>query len=124
MRIRFGRDLDGEHGTLRVDELDAKTTGPLGLLGILETQLGLPHGTFRPSNASWRIGNASSDATIPIVFITRHLRSMIWKRPGRFWTGGTNGTFTDGGRVSQESPANVWQTCRRWRLEAARVSPV
>ena len=43
MRIRFGRDLDGEHGTLRVDELDAKTTGPLGLLGILETQLGLPH---------------------------------------------------------------------------------
>lgn len=43
MRIRFGRDLDGEQGTLRVDELDAKTTGPLGLLGILETQLGLPH---------------------------------------------------------------------------------
>ena len=43
MRIRFGLDLDGEHGTHRVNELDAKTTGPLGLLGILETQLGLPH---------------------------------------------------------------------------------
>ncbi|NCC04891.1 MAG: PD-(D/E)XK nuclease family protein [Proteobacteria bacterium] len=43
MRIRFGLDLDGEHGTLRADELDAKITGPLGLLGILETQLGQPH---------------------------------------------------------------------------------
>jgi len=43
MRIRFGRDLDGEYGTLRANDLDAVTTGPLGLLGILETQLGLPH---------------------------------------------------------------------------------
>lgn len=43
MRIRLGRNLDGEHGTLRTNELDAVTTGPLGLLGILETQLGLPH---------------------------------------------------------------------------------
>ena len=43
MRIRLGRNLDGEHRTLRTNDLDAVTTGPLGLLGILETQLGLPY---------------------------------------------------------------------------------
>lgn len=43
MRIRFGRNLDGEQGSFRTNNLDFKTVGPLGLLDILETQLGLPH---------------------------------------------------------------------------------
>jgi len=40
MRIRFGRDLDGEYGMHRADKLDAKTTGPLGLLGIIALAAG------------------------------------------------------------------------------------
>lgn len=41
MRIRLGLDLDGQHGELPRNELDALTTGPLGMLNVLETQLGL-----------------------------------------------------------------------------------
>jgi hypothetical protein len=41
MKIRFGRHLDGEHGWQPANQLNVTTTGPLGLLNLLETQLGL-----------------------------------------------------------------------------------
>lgn len=41
MKIRLGWDLDGQHGELPENQLDALTTGPLGMLNVLETQLGL-----------------------------------------------------------------------------------
>ncbi len=40
-RVRFGLDLDGERGWHVRDALGASTVGPLGLLTLLETQLGL-----------------------------------------------------------------------------------
>jgi hypothetical protein len=40
-RIRLGLDLDGERGWHARDALGDSTVGPLGFLGILETQLGL-----------------------------------------------------------------------------------
>lgn len=40
-RIRFGLDLDGERGWHTRDALGESTVGPLGLLTLLETQLGL-----------------------------------------------------------------------------------
>jgi hypothetical protein len=39
-RIRFGLTLDGERGWHPRDALGESTVGPLGLLSILETQLG------------------------------------------------------------------------------------
>lgn len=41
MKIRFGLALDGQHGWRREGGLGCKTVGPLGLLNILETHLGL-----------------------------------------------------------------------------------
>lgn len=41
MHIRLGLQLDGQRGDLVHSELDALTTGPLGFLNIIETQLGL-----------------------------------------------------------------------------------
>lgn len=41
MQLRVGLHLDGQRGDAAVPELDAQTTGPLGLLNVLETQLGL-----------------------------------------------------------------------------------
>ncbi|MCF8167583.1 MAG: PD-(D/E)XK nuclease family protein [Rhodoferax sp.] len=41
MKIRLGRELDGQHGEAPGNQLDALTTGPLGMLNLLETQLGL-----------------------------------------------------------------------------------
>lgn len=41
MKIRLGRHLDGEHGWLPANQLNVTTTGPLGLLNLLETHLGL-----------------------------------------------------------------------------------
>lgn len=43
MRIRLGCHLDGQHGEVVASQLDEITTGPLGMLNILETQLGLLH---------------------------------------------------------------------------------
>ncbi len=41
MHLQVGLLLDGQRGHAHVNELDALTTGPLGLLNVLETQLGL-----------------------------------------------------------------------------------
>ena len=41
MNIRLGLYLDGQHGTTFKAQLDSLTTGPLGMLNVLETQLGL-----------------------------------------------------------------------------------
>ena len=41
MHLQVGLLLDGQRGQAHVNELDALTTGPLGLLNILETQTGL-----------------------------------------------------------------------------------
>jgi hypothetical protein len=41
MKLRFGLHLDGQHGRLPAHRLGDADVGPLGLLGILETQLGL-----------------------------------------------------------------------------------
>lgn len=41
MKIRLGLHLDGEHGWQPANQLNVTTTGPLGLLNLLETQLGL-----------------------------------------------------------------------------------
>jgi len=41
MKIRLGLDLDGQHGEALSNQLDSLTTGPLGMLNVLETQLGL-----------------------------------------------------------------------------------
>ncbi|MBW7940481.1 MAG: PD-(D/E)XK nuclease family protein, partial [Candidatus Omnitrophica bacterium] len=43
MHLQVGLHLDGQRGQAHVNELDALTTGPLGLLNILETQTGLLH---------------------------------------------------------------------------------
>ncbi len=40
MKIRFGLHLDGERGWRAADRLGEAVLGPLGLLGMLETQLG------------------------------------------------------------------------------------
>lgn len=48
-RIRFGLTLDGERGWHPRDALGESTVGPLGLLSILETQLGLSR--LAPSHA-------------------------------------------------------------------------
>jgi hypothetical protein len=48
-RIRFGLTLDGERGWHPRDALGESTVGPLGLLSILETQLGLSRSA--PSHA-------------------------------------------------------------------------
>lgn len=41
MHLQVGLLLDGQRGQAIASELDALTTGPLGLLNVLETQLGL-----------------------------------------------------------------------------------
>ena len=41
MHLQVGMLLDGQRGHANVNELDTLTTGPLGLLNVLETQLGL-----------------------------------------------------------------------------------
>ena len=41
MRVRLGLYQDGQYGTKFRAELDSLTTGPLGMLNVLETQLGL-----------------------------------------------------------------------------------
>ncbi len=41
MHLQVGLLLDGQRGYTHVNELDALTTGPLGLLNVLETQTGL-----------------------------------------------------------------------------------
>jgi hypothetical protein len=41
MKIRFGLQLDGQHAWQPANQLNVTTTGPLGLLNLLETQLGL-----------------------------------------------------------------------------------
>lgn len=41
MKLRLGLHLDGQHGRHAVNQLGASDIGPLGLLTILETQLGL-----------------------------------------------------------------------------------
>ena len=41
MEIRLGQNLDGEHAWQPANQLNVTTTGPLGLLNLLETQLGL-----------------------------------------------------------------------------------
>ncbi|MBP9735503.1 MAG: PD-(D/E)XK nuclease family protein [Rhodoferax sp.] len=43
MKIRLGLELDGQHREVHQKQLDAITTGPLGMLNLLETQLGLLH---------------------------------------------------------------------------------
>ena len=40
-KIRFGISLDGQSGWLTKDAVGESTVGPLGMLTILETQLGL-----------------------------------------------------------------------------------
>lgn len=50
MHIRFGMHLDGEHSWQRHNALGDVTVGPLGLLGILEVQLGLT--ASHPSRAA------------------------------------------------------------------------
>lgn len=42
MKIRLGLDLDGECGWSPANRLGETTVGPMGLLGLLETWLGLP----------------------------------------------------------------------------------
>lgn len=41
MKLRFGHHLDGQHGRPPINQIGAADVGPLGLLGILETELGL-----------------------------------------------------------------------------------
>ncbi len=41
MKIRLGLYLDGQQGAAFKAQLDSPTTGPLGMLNVLETQLGL-----------------------------------------------------------------------------------
>ena len=41
MNILLGLDLDGQHSETVISKLDAITVGPLGMLNLLETQLGL-----------------------------------------------------------------------------------
>ena len=41
MNVRLGLHLDGQHGTAFKAQLDSLTTGSLGMLSVLETQLGL-----------------------------------------------------------------------------------
>ncbi|WP_024539797.1 PD-(D/E)XK nuclease family protein [Comamonas badia] len=41
MQLRVGLHLDGQRGEAVLPALDEQTTGPLGLLNVLETQLGL-----------------------------------------------------------------------------------
>jgi hypothetical protein len=48
-RIRFGLTLDGERGWHSRDALGESTVGPLGLLNILETQLGLTRAAPAPA---------------------------------------------------------------------------
>lgn len=43
MKIRLARELDGQRGEGAGKQLDTLTTGPLGMLNLLETQLGLLH---------------------------------------------------------------------------------
>jgi hypothetical protein len=48
-RIRFGLTLDGERGWHARDALGDSTVGPLGLLNVLETQLGLTRAVPSPA---------------------------------------------------------------------------
>ena len=41
MKITFGLRLDGEHGWRPANRLGMPVVGPLGLLNLLETRLGL-----------------------------------------------------------------------------------
>ena len=49
MKIRFGLHLDGQRGHHARDSMGEATVGPLGLLSILESQMGLPPVTVHPS---------------------------------------------------------------------------
>jgi len=55
-RIRFGLSLDGERGWHARDALGEITVGPLGFLGVLETQLGLTGAAISVSErvVQWR----------------------------------------------------------------------
>ena len=43
MHIHFGLNLDGERGRSARNRLGFMTAGPLGMLNVLETQMGLLH---------------------------------------------------------------------------------
>ena len=49
MKIRFGLHLDGQRGHHVCNSIGEATVGPLGLLSILESQMGLPPVTVHPS---------------------------------------------------------------------------
>lgn len=65
MRVRLGLYLDGQHGTAFKAELDSLTTGPLGMLNVLETQLGL-----------LRLENSNSDRVLQYLDVLKRLDSQ------------------------------------------------
>lgn len=69
MEVRLGLHLDGQHGTAFKAQLDSLTTGPLGMLNVLETQLGL-----------LRLEVSNSDRVLQYLEILKRLDS-----PERFY---------------------------------------
>lgn len=83
MLITFGLRLDAEHGWSPANRRGRPVFGPLRLLNLLETRVGLLRADARTRSASLSIANVSSNTTRRIASTTRRLASIRSVLPRR-----------------------------------------
>ncbi len=102
MQIVFGLHLDGLRPEIPRTAAGTVTLGPRGLLGVLETQLGLPTPNTHPSEAPFRYLQCLREVSSSDRFFHRSLevdpvnvaRSLLaWRE--QWYAAGWDGTFAD-----------------------------
>ena len=103
MHIVFGLHLDSLQPHRPRTATGAATLGPRGLLGALETQLGLPASTAHPSEAAFSYLRSLRESSSPDRFFHRSLevdpvnvaRTLLrWRE--QWYEAGWDGTFPEG----------------------------
>ena len=124
MQIVFGFHLDGLKPEVPQTVVGASTLGPKGLLGVLETQLGLPTPTPYPSEAPFSYLQCLQEASSPDRFFHRSLeidpvnvaRTLLdWRE--QWYEAGWDGTFPD------DAPARLADMAAVEAIAKGRVPP-
>ena len=119
MHIVFGLHLDGLQPRPPQTSVGAATLGPLGLLEVLETQLGLPAPEVHPSEAAFAYLRCLREATSSNRFFHRSLevdpvnvaRTLLrWRE--QWYEAGWDGTFPDGAAARLADMAVVEELAR------------
>lgn len=102
MHVKFGLHFDGLQPQRPTNTTGVVTLGPIGLLAVLETQLGLSPPVAHPSEAAFAYLQCLRDASAPSRFFHRSLqvdpvnvaRTLLsWR--ARWYEAGWDGTFPD-----------------------------